>query len=67
MRGIGKVLGFTKPEVINLLKSLEQPTPTDTEHGAEWWNTQFGKKVKVSFLTMIHGVVEQIERAKGER
>lgn len=59
-----KVMSFTKPEVAALLKSLEQPTPTDSEHQAEWWNSQFGKKIKTGFLLMIHGVIEQIDRSK---
>lgn len=61
---MGKIMSFSKQEVIGLLQSLEQPTPTDSEHQAHWWNEQFGMKIKAHFFVMMQGVCEQIERSK---
>ncbi len=59
-------LGWTKPEVIKLLKSIEQPTPTDDAHPAHWWNKTFGLRIKNSFDIYMAGIIEQIARAKEE-
>ncbi len=60
------VLSFYKPEIMRLLSNLEQPTPTDSEHPAHWWNTTFGRNIKSSFDVYMAGVIEQISKAKEE-
>lgn len=52
---------FNKYNVISQIKKLVPPTPTDEDHQADWWNEQFGMKIKTSVEMMLEGLITDIE------
>ena len=53
---------FTAGNVIDLIEDESPPTPTDKDHDAVWWNTDFGIMVKYSFQEVKDRLIEKIEQ-----
>lgn len=53
---------FTKDEVIELIYDMSPPTPTDKDHDAIWWNTDFGKAIKIAFDVLKEQVITEVQQ-----
>lgn len=53
---------FTIGNIIDLIESEAPPTPTDKDHDAVWWNTDFGKMIRLSFQEVKDRLIEKIEQ-----
>jgi len=52
---------FTIGNVIDIIEAESPPTPTDEKHDAVWWNTDFGKMIKLSVQEMKDRLINSIE------
>ena len=52
---------FNKHNVVQYIRTLSPPTPTDEEHPAHWWNEQFGMKIKTQVEMMLQDIITTVE------
>jgi hypothetical protein len=52
---------FTKGGVLTLIDQMNRPTIMDDEHGADWWNENFGRIILFSFSEAIKRVKTSVE------
>lgn len=53
---------LTIGNIIDIIESESPPTPTDEKHDAVWWNTDFGKMIKLSVQEMKDRLIQEIEQ-----
>jgi len=53
---------FTIGNVVKVIDQESPPTPTDKDHDAVWWNTDFGKMIKNAFQETKERVIKTIEQ-----
>jgi hypothetical protein len=52
---------FYRASVIILIEQANIPSPTDDEHGADWWNENFGKAIQWGFKKKLEELKTKVE------
>lgn len=53
---------FTIGNVTDLIEEVSPPTPMDEDHDAVWWNTDFGRRIRLSFREVKDRLIKEIEQ-----
>lgn len=55
---------YSAQNVAIVFKETNCPTPTDEKHGADWWNTNFGRKIIYEFEDKMKKFAKEIEEKR---
>lgn len=62
MIGIGTT--YSPAAVAARIKRMNCPTPTDSRHGADWWNQNFGRRIIYEYETTIQVFAQHVVQNK---
>jgi hypothetical protein len=55
---------YSPQNVAIVFRETNCPTPTDENHGADWWNTNFGRKIIYEWETKMKQFAKEIEEKR---
>ena len=53
---------FTIGNVVKVIDQESPPTPTDKDHDAVWWNTDFGRRIRSAFDEVKKRLIKEVKQ-----